>query len=405
MLSEPGKPPLAYTRCVRSLLFLLALPLAAQSGWWTSQPVRWLQTNLREPDAAVDPRKLVDDAARFHANVLHINVGGIVAFYPTEVPFHHRSPALRGDLIGDVVRLAHARGIKVVGRFDLSKTPKATFDAHPEWFFRQANGEPVIFNGLYSTCINSEWYRVHAMKILTEALERYELDGLFFNMFGNQSSDYAGRFVGHCHCDSCRRLYREAHGRELPKEPDAAYRQFLFDSSRRVARAIGELIRAKRPQAGFFNYIQEHTDGIMSESNTAIGRALPLWPYASSDNVNRARNSEPTKASVNLCMEFVDFPWRWAMVSPAEIRLRLWQNVAHGGAAAFPSSPGSRPTSATSSGRKAPPACSCSTDPRAPGNRTRNPPTGACSACSARSTSPSPSRRTWTGSESATSTL
>ena len=115
-------------------------------------------------------------------------MGGIVAHYPTRVPFHYASAYLPPgrDLFGDVLREAHARGIRVVGRFDLSKTQKPVFDAHPEWFFRAANGEPVIYNGLYSTCINGGYYREHAMKILTEALERYDVDGLFFNMFGNQ---------------------------------------------------------------------------------------------------------------------------------------------------------------------------------------------------------------------------
>ncbi len=70
----------------------------------------------------------------------------------------------------------------------------------------------------------------------------------------------------------------------------------------------------------------------MSESNTALGRPLPLWPYTSSDNVNKARNSEPGKMSVNLCMQFVDYAWRFATVPDGEIRLRLWQNMAHGGA-------------------------------------------------------------------------
>jgi hypothetical protein len=53
------------------------------------------------------------------------------------------------------------------------------FDAHPEWFFRQANGEPVIYNGLYSTCINGGYYREQAMKILAEGLDKYDVDGLF----------------------------------------------------------------------------------------------------------------------------------------------------------------------------------------------------------------------------------
>lgn len=315
----------------------MAGALAARDGWWMREPIRWVQTNLRQTDAGLDPKGLVTELADFGGNVLHFSAGGIVAFYPTKVPFHYPSPNLPPgrDLLGEVIREAHARKIRVVGRFDLSKAQKPAFDAHPEWFFRKASGEPVIYNGLYSTCINGGWYRAHALKILTEALERYELDGLFFNMFGNQSRDYSGNFVGHCHCDSCKRLYRAWYGRDLPAEPDDQYREFMFRSSREVAASIGELIRSKRPEAGYFNYIQEHTDGIMSESNTAVSRPLPLWPYSASDNVNRARNSEPGKMSVNLCMQFVDYAWRFATVSPSEIALRLWQNVANGGALAF----------------------------------------------------------------------
>ncbi len=302
-----------------------------------TEPLRWLQTNIREPDAATDPVALVREAARFKANVLHLNMGGITATYPTRIPFHTRSPYLGEgrDFFGGALKEAHRLGLRVVGRFDFSKTRKDAFDAHPEWFFRKADGAPVIYNGLYSTCINSAWYSEHAVKILSEALENYPVDGLFFNMFGNQSSDYSGNFVGHCHCGVCRRMFREQYGRELPETPDADYREFMFKSSRRVAALFGRVIHEKRPEAGYFNYIHEHTDGIMSESNTALNRPLPLWPYTSSDNVNKARNSEPGKMSVNLCMQFVDYAWRFATVPQGEIRLRLWQNLAHGGALAF----------------------------------------------------------------------
>mgnify|MGYP000548422746 CR=1 FL=1 len=317
-------------------LFALSVcgPLAAQQGWWMTEPIRWVQTNLRETDSTLDPQRLIGQMAEYRANVLHFSMGGIVAHYHPRTPFHYASAYLPPgkDLVGEVIALAHARGIRVVGRFDLSKTQKAVYDAHPEWFFRKANGEPVVYNGLYSTCINGGYYRDHAMKILAEALERYEVDGLFFNMFGNQSRDYSGNFVGHCHCDSCRRMYRAMYGRDLPAKEDDQYRQFMFRCSREVSAEIGKLIRSKRPNAGYFNYIQEDTDGIMSESNTAVSRPLPLWPYSASENVNRARNSEPEKMSVNLNMQFLDYDWRFATVPQHEITLRAWQNLAHGGA-------------------------------------------------------------------------
>jgi hypothetical protein len=313
-----------------------AAPLA-RSQWWLEEPVRFLQTNLSETDSTVDPRALVASVAAFPANTFLINMGGIVAQYPTRVPFHYPSaflPPLR-DLFGDVLREARSRGIRVIGRFDLSKTQKPVFDAHPEWFFKRITGEPAIYNGLYSTCINGDYYRQHAMTILTEALERYEVDGLFFNMFGNPGSDYSGNPMGPCQCDACQVRYRARYGRAVPAAADADYRAFMADSSREVAAAVAELIHRERPRAAFLTYIKDHTDGIMSESNTAVGRALPLWPYSASDNVNRALGSEPGKIPINLSMSFVDYPWRYAHVPQAEIQLRLYQNMAHGGPPAF----------------------------------------------------------------------
>ena len=300
--------------------------------WWKREPIRFLQTNLSETDSTVDPKALVSAVADFGANTFLMNMGGIVAQYPTRVPFHYPStflPAGR-DLFGDVVREAHARKIRVIGRFDLSKTQRPVFDAHPEWFFRRANGDPVIYNGLYSTCINGNYYREHALTILAEALERYEVDGLFFNMFGNPSADYSGVPTGPCQCQACQTRYRARYGRPIPAAADADYRAFMADSSREVAATIAELIHRKRPAAAFLTYIQDHTDGIMSESNTAVGRALPMWPYSASDNVSRSLGSEPEKVAINLAMSFVDFPWRYAHVPPSETALRLYQNLAHG---------------------------------------------------------------------------
>src|SRR3954454_5380486 len=96
-----------------------------QEGWWMKEPVRWVQTNLRETDAALDANRLVNQLADMKANVLLLGMGGITAYYPTQVEFHYRSPYLPPGhhMFGDVLKLAHAHGIRVVGRFDLSKTP------------------------------------------------------------------------------------------------------------------------------------------------------------------------------------------------------------------------------------------------------------------------------------------
>jgi hypothetical protein len=308
-----------------------------QSRWWMEEPVRFVQTNLRETDSTLDAEELVRQIAEFPANAFLLNMGGITAHYPTKVEYHYASPYLPEgrDMFGDVLRLAHGKGIRLIGRFDFSKTQKPVYEAHPEWFFKKHDGSPVEYNGLYSTCINAGYYRGHIFKILREALENYAVDGLFFNMFGNPSSDYSGNPVGLCHCGECRRLFRARYNREIPERPDAQYSEFMNTAKMEVAESIGRIIHEIRPDAAFLTYIQEHVDGIMSESNTSVTRPLPMWPYSASDNVNRARNSKPSKMAFNLCMTFVDYAWRFAAVPPAEISLRLWQNMAHGAGPAF----------------------------------------------------------------------
>jgi uncharacterized lipoprotein YddW (UPF0748 family) len=166
---------------------------SGEPGWWMIEPIRWLQTNLRETDAALNPKQFIDDVARFNANVLMMSAGGITALYPSKVQYAYVSPYLpKGqDTFGDVLSEAHARKIRVVSRWDFSKARKDVYDAHPEWFFKMADGQPAIYNGLYQACINGGWYRQKTVEILTEALDRYDVDGCFFNFFGNPAADYS----------------------------------------------------------------------------------------------------------------------------------------------------------------------------------------------------------------------
>jgi hypothetical protein len=308
-------------------------PCLGEERWWMDAPIRLVQTNLRETDSALDVKRLAQQLAEFPANTLLFGMGGIVAHYPTKVAFHYPSPYLPPgrDTFGEMLKEAHARGIRVICRFDFSKAQKPVFDAHPEWFFRKANGEPVIYNGLYSTCINGGYYGEQALKILTEALDRYDIDGLFFNGLGNGTADYSGNPVGLCHCDNCRTRFQARYHRPVPVTPDAGYRSFMASAKQEVVAAISELLHRKRPRAAFIN----GSEGITSESNTALDRPLPLWPYSASDNVNRARNSELSKMAFNLCIGFVAIPYRFVTVPAAEVQLRQFQNMAHGAGPTF----------------------------------------------------------------------
>ena len=302
-----------------------------------TEPIRWLQTNLRETDAALEPKKFIADVASFNANVLMMSAGGITSLYPSEVQYEHVSAYLPAgqDTFGEVVRAAHARNIRVVSRWDFSKAHKDVYDAHPDWFFKMADGQPAIYNGLYQVCINGGWYRQKSIEILGEALDRYDVDGCFFNFFSNPAADYSGHPLGLCHCDNCERLFRARFGRDVPTVPDDDYSAFLHDAGVSVSIAIRALVKSKRPRCAVLGMAPEISDIAYGEANTAVRRPLPLWPYTASDNTNRWRNSYPDKGVVCQGMSFIDFPWRFAAVSRAEVRTRIWQDVANGGAAAF----------------------------------------------------------------------
>jgi hypothetical protein len=308
-----------------------------QRGWWMTEPIRWLQTNLRETNAALNPTDFIADVARFNAKVLRRSAGGITALCPSKVPYHYVSPYMPNgqDTFGEVLRLAHAAKIRVVSRWDFSKTHKDVFDAHPDWFFKMADGQPAIYNGLYLACINGGWYRQKSIEILSEALDRYDVDGCFFNFFSNPSSDYSERPLGLCHCDNCQRLYHERFHRDVPETPDDDYHAFLHDAGVSMSLAIRSVVRTKRPQAALLGTSVEIGDIAYGEANTAVRRPLPLWPYSSGDSSNQWRNSYPDKGVVCQGMSFIDFPWRFSVVPQPEIRTRIWQEVANGGAAAF----------------------------------------------------------------------
>src|SRR5438132_14179208 len=104
---------------ILSMLMICAVVCGAQQEWWMREPIRWVQTNLRETDAALDPRTFMGQIADFDANVLLMAMGGISAFYPSQVQYHYASPYIpRGrDTFGEVLAEAHRRGIRVIGRF------------------------------------------------------------------------------------------------------------------------------------------------------------------------------------------------------------------------------------------------------------------------------------------------
>ncbi|MEV0894432.1 alpha-amylase family protein [Promicromonospora sp. NPDC050262] len=303
-------------------------------GWW-DEPFQVFQTNLREIDAGLDVERTLDDVERHGANVWLLNVGGILSHYPTGLDFQTRNPHLAGrpggDLVGDALAAARRRGVRLLARMDFSKVAPAIADAHPDWLYVSPSGERQVFEGLVSVCPSAGYYQERIFDVLDEVLDRYAVDGFFFNWFGFNERDYAGRVHGVCHCAACVVGFREHTG--LDRLPDRAgddgyrrWRGYATATIEALTARVRAHIAARRPDAGLI--LGTAADVLFHEANNAIGRTL--WPYATGEAVSALRSSRPGKPVLVNAVAFWDMPYRLADEQPEMLGQYLAQAISRG---------------------------------------------------------------------------
>lgn len=307
--------------------------------WWHTKQWRLIQTNLREIDMLdIEADQVVADLQAFKANVLMLNAAGIIASYPTDLPFHFQSPYLKGDSLQDILDACHAADIRVIARTDFSKVRRPLYEQHPDWAYRTPGGDIVDYNGDVHVCINGPYQQSYMPRIMEELFETHDFDGIFFNMGGYQTRDYSGNYYGICHCQHCRAAFAEMYGMALPDLEDLAdpvFRTYLEFKRQTLAAhhdKIFRFITDRWPEMCIANHTDFNFGFIRQESNTAIERPLPHWQYNASDNTKWAVTSFPEMVSSNTTVDFIDYPYRHVAVSPHQQALRLAQNLANGGA-------------------------------------------------------------------------
>jgi len=109
---------------------------------WYGRPMRWAQLAFVEDDPGnYDLSFWLDYFKRIHADGACLSAGGVVAFYPTEVPFHYQSKWLgTADAFGDIVAGCRRLGMNVVARTDSHACHQEVHDAHPDWIAVDAEG-------------------------------------------------------------------------------------------------------------------------------------------------------------------------------------------------------------------------------------------------------------------------
>ena len=213
---------------------------------WYRRTYRWGQTNITEADPArYDINWWREYWKRTRVQGVIINAGGIFAYYPSKFSLHFRPRALGDrDLYGELAAAAHSDGLSVFARMDSNRAHEGVFNAHPEWFARQKNGEPYRAGEHYITCIHGPYYEEYLPAILREIIERSRPEGITDNSWAGLGRNSI------CYCQNCRSSFRK-HG-ALPEEKnwdDPLYRKWIeWSYSRRIE--IWELNNRVTKEAG-----------------------------------------------------------------------------------------------------------------------------------------------------------
>ena len=223
-------------------------PWAGEGLPWYRRALRWGQTNITERDVTrYDIAWWRDYWKRTAVQGVVINAGGIVAYYPSEVPLHRRARFLGDrDLFGELCRAAHEDGLVVFARMDSNTAHEDFYRAHPSWFAIDESGQPYKNRGLYVSCVNGPYYDEHIPAILREVAERYHPEGFTDNSWSGLTRKNI------CFCENCARRFSAYAGRDLPRQRDwndPVYRQWIlwnyarrleiWDRNNAVTRAAG----------------------------------------------------------------------------------------------------------------------------------------------------------------------
>jgi hypothetical protein len=246
---------------------------------WYATMRRCGQLNLNERDPlTLDVSSWIDYWASLKLDALLLNGGGIVAFYPTEVPYHHRSEFLGSrDLFGELAAATKARGMRLVARMDCNYAYEEALKAHPEWFERNRDGSPRPHGEspwVYKTCMFSPYFTDQMPAIYREIAARYPVDGFFTNGWPSTGD------LTVCHCENCQRVYREKVGATPPDRVDATngyYRKYYDVYMERVLdvwRRWQAVVTEKRPDSV---YVGNLGGGIRTVKNVKRLGEIARW--------------------------------------------------------------------------------------------------------------------------------
>jgi hypothetical protein len=328
----------------------LAIPLLAEeesnapTPAWIDRATRWAQLTLVEDDPGkFDPQFWLEYFQGTHSNAVCLSAGGCVAYYPTAVPFHHRSAWLKdSDPFGTLVAGCRKLGMVVIARTDPHATYDDVYAAHRDWIAVDSVGKPRrhwASPEMWVTCALGPYNFEFMTQVKKEIMSRYHVDGIFINRWDGS---------GMCYCQHCRANFKQASGFDLPvtDDPhDPARRAYILWRQQRLFelwRLWDGEIRKINPDARVIpntgggatssldmKRIGELADTLIADRQARRGLAPP-WTNGS--NAKEFRATMGHKPIVGIFSVGLEEPYRWkdSVQSEAEIRIWVADGIANG---------------------------------------------------------------------------
>lgn len=304
---------------------------------WLRDSLVLIMTMRRDDAQHWDAQRMVALAQSLSVDTLGFSVGGITAFYPTNVPLHERSPSLGDrDPVAETIALLRREGMHVLGRIDPSLAGEAVHRSRPQWLARRADGSPIRLHGHYVTCPSGGHYREFMVEVVREILTRYDFDGLW-----GSAAQFSPWHTPRCFCDACRRSFAASSGMELPDREDWAserwrrYNGWRYESVADWNRLIHDAVRETRPSCAWLplsqvgeswdharrggwdtDLMEPHTDGLVVEAQ----RRYPnlWWPGMEARYLHSLNPDKPAGATVSYF-----YPW-WRFYHAPTAENRVW---------------------------------------------------------------------------------
>ncbi len=172
---------------------------------------------------------------------IHAKAHDGYAYYPSRVGYPH--PRLCGDSFGDAARACADAGIRVIAYISFGIDGEAARH-HPDWCQVRANGTDLNPDWFVSVCPFTGYTEALMLPQIAEVLDAYPVAGLFFDTMGA---------FGICYCGICCAAFREAHGLDIPRDPDdpsrGVYGRFRRERALALLDRLGGFIRDRKPGA------------------------------------------------------------------------------------------------------------------------------------------------------------